>query len=418
MGSHTSTAGTGMGNDSVVRDSMQIHFPQREWLIRCALVLVCTGFWHSQLNYLSFPLLTFAWLIDGGWRRFDKAIRLPLVQAMFLLCALLLIGLSWSEPVPDGRMKWLKYFVLLIFIPFYLLLNKQRLPWALGGLAVGYASILALGVYQWLAVGGQGIPLLGMSYLSFSAMLGVGAVVAVSFACMSQSLKLQLCLGIAALLLLLVQFHQNARALLLATLISVTLLIFLRYKMAIKRMLGIMLFLTVTMTIFAWSSPVFEDRLMLLRNDIALLQQGDYNSSLGYRLAMWDVGVHAILNRPLTGYGTGMPAHYFDQIIVTYRDGLYRDLPKFQKTSHFHNDWVEIGVHIGVPGMLALLFLFWGWYQLFKTNQLVFLGVGLLSYLFLSGLTDTFLIFSRTPILLLIITATAIDWRQRRNIIG
>ncbi len=407
-----------MGNGSVVIDPMQIHFPQREWLIRCALVLICAGFWYSQLNYFSFPLLVFAWLIDGGWRRFNEALRLPVVQAMFLLCALLLIGLFWSESVPDGRMKWLKYFVLLIFVPFYLLLNKQRLPWALGGLAVGYAGVLALGVYQWLAVGVQGIPLLGMSYLSFSAMLGVGATVAVSFACMSQSLKLQVCLGIAALLLMLVQFHQNARALLLATLISVTLLIFLRYKMAIKRMFGIVLFLTVAMTIFAWSSPVFEDRLMLLRNDIALLQHGNYNSSLGYRLAMWDVGMHAILDRPLTGYGTGMPVHYFEQAIVTYKDGLYRDLPGFQKTSHFHNDWIEIGMHIGVPGMLVLLFLFWGWYQLFKANQLVFLGTGLLSYLFVAGLTDTFLIFSRTPILMLIITATAIDWRQRCNGIG
>jgi len=408
-----------MGNRSTVIDLMQSHSPQREWLIRCALVLVCAGFWYSQLNLFSFPLLTVTWLIDGGWRRFHEAIRLPLVQAIFLLCALLFIGLSWSETVPDGRMKWLKYFVLLIFVPFYLLLNKQRLPWALGGLAAGYAGVLALGVYQWLAVvGGQGVPLLGMSYLSFSAMLGAGAIVAASFACMSQSFKLQLCLGIVALLLMLVQFHQNARALLLATLISVTLLIFLRYKLAMKRMFGIVLFLAVAVTIFARSSPVFEDRLMLLKNDIALLQQDNYHSSLGYRLAMWDVGVHAILSRPLTGYGTGMAEHYFEQAIVTYKDGLYRDLPEFQTTSHFHNDWIEIGVHLGLPGMLVLIFLFWGWYQLFKTHQLIFLGAGLLSYLFLAGLTDTFLIFSRTPILLLIITAIAIGWRQRRNIIA
>jgi O-antigen ligase len=41
--------------------------------------------------------------------------------------------------------------------------------------------------------------------------------------------------------------------------------------------------------------------------------------------------------------------------------------------------------------------------------------MGLVAYVFLAGLTDTFLIFSRTQILLLIITAIAMRWRKKER---
>jgi O-antigen ligase len=88
-------------------------------------------------------------------------------------------------------------------------------------------------------------------------------------------------------------------------------------------------------------------------------------------------------------------------------------LPEFQHTSHYHNDWIEIGMHIGMLGISVLMFLFWSWYQAFKTGQLSVLGIGLVSYIFLAGLTDTFIIFSRTQILLLMITAIAMHWHKQ-----
>lgn len=389
---------------------MPTNITHQELLIRFVLVLVCLGFWRSEVNFVSFPLLGIAWLLDGGLYRLNQTIKEPFVQAILLLCTLLLLGLLWSELPGNGRMKWLKYFILLIFIPFYSLLNRERLPWAIGGLATGYLGVLFVGIYQWLAMGVQGIPLVGMSYLSFSAMLGVGAVVAVGFAEMSRSKKLGILLWIVAIALIFIQFHQNGRILLLATLIAVLLMAFLRYKIEIRRFIGILISVLIVAAIFAYSSPVFQDRLIQVKNDIELLQQGNYSSSLGYRLAMWDVGLHAIAERPLSGYGTGTPERYFDNTILTYKNGLYKDLPEFQKTSHYHNDWIEIGMHIGVPGMLALLFLYWGWYQAFKRSRLAILGAGLVSYIILAGFTDAFIIFSRTPVLLLLITGILMCW--------
>ena len=391
-------------------------FPSwQELFIRFALVFVCIAFWRGDLNIYSFSLLVIAWLMDGGLRRLYQALKLPLVQAIVLLCALLLIGLSWGELPDNGRMKWLKYFILLILIPLYSLLNKARMPWAIGGLVTGYLIVLALGIYQRLVTGEQGIALLNMSYLSFSAMLGTGAIAAVGLACASRSAVTAGALWIAALALIFIQFHQSGRALLLVALIAIVLQTYLRFRIDLRKFAGIFIALLIVAGIFAYSSPVFQERLLLIKNDIASLQQGHYNSSLGYRLAMWDVGLHAIAERPLTGYGTGMPGRYFDTTIQTYKGGLYKDLPVFQKTSHYHNDWIEIGMHVGISGMLALLFLYWAWYQAFKRSGLGVLGAGLVTYIVLAGMTDAFLIFSRMPVLLLTITAFAMSYHKQNN---
>ncbi len=391
-------------------------FPSwQELFIRFALFFVCIAFWRGDLNIYSFSLLVIAWLMDGGLRRLHQVLKLPLVQAIVLLCVLLLIGLSWGELPDDGRMKWLKYFILLILIPLYSLLNKARMPWAIGGLVTGYLIVLGLGVYQRLATGEQGIALLNMSYLSFSAMLGAGAIAAAGLACASRSAITGGMLWVVALTLIFIQFHQSGRVLLLATLMTIVLQVYLRFKIDIRKFAGIFIALLVAIGIFAYSSSVFQERLLLVKSDIELLQQGHYNSSLGYRLAMWDVGLHAITERPLTGYGTGMPGRYFDATIQTYKDGLYKDLPAFQKTSHYHNDWIEIGMHVGIPGMLALLFLYWGWYQAFKRSGLSILGAGLVTYIVLAGMTDAFLIFSRMPVLLLTITALAMSSYKQRT---
>ena len=391
-------------------------FPSwQELFIRFALVFVCIAFWRGDLNIYSFSLLVIAWLMDGGLRRLYQALKLPLVQAIVLLCALLLIGLSWGELPDNGRMKWLKYFILLTLIPLYSLLNKARMPWAIGGLVTGYLIVLALGIYQRLVTGEQGIALLNMSYLSFSAMLGTGAIAAVGLACASRSAVTAGALWIAALALIFIQFHQSGRALLLVALIAIVLQAYLRFRIDLRKFAGIFIALLIVAGIFAYSSPVFQERLLLIKNDIASLQQGHYNSSLGYRLAMWDVGLHAIAERPLTGYGTGMPGRYFDTTIQTYKGGLYKDLPVFQKTSHYHNDWIEIGMHVGISGMLALLFLYWAWYQAFKRSGLGVLGAGLVTYIVLAGMTDAFLIFSRMPVLLLTITAFAMSYHKQNN---
>ncbi|MDQ3185312.1 MAG: O-antigen ligase family protein, partial [Pseudomonadota bacterium] len=145
---------------------------------------------------------------------------------------------------------------------------------------------------------------------------------------------------------------------------------------------------------------------------IALSQQGRYGTSVGYRLAMWDVGLHGIAERPVFGHGTGMAADYFDKTVGTYKGGLYKDLPKFLKTYHYHNDWIEIGMHVGAIGLLAYALLLWNWVRTLSTHQLTALGAAFVCFVFLSGLAETLVFFRQTLRLLLALTAIFIGWQK------
>ncbi|MCX7184867.1 MAG: O-antigen ligase family protein [Nitrosospira sp.] len=387
----------------------------RDILAKFVLFFFGVALWHKGLSLFGGILLALAWVLDGSLHRLKQAIRRePLVLAILLFCTVLALGIFWSDDLRSGYNVWKKYAILLVFIPFLYLLNKERLPWAISGLLAGYSGVLFMGVYQWIIVGDTSLsfPLLKMSRTGFSGMLGIGVILAIYLAGANSSKKVKPLLWIFASLLLFIQFNQGARGVLLATLFSLLLLIFMRYRTRIKALLGVTVATLIVVGIFAYSSTSLENRLIEAQSDIELSQQGKYTSSSGYRLAMWDVGLHGIAQHPWFGHGTGMPSRYFDETVVTYKDGLYKDLPGWLKTYHYHNDWIEIGMQIGALGLLTYAFFLWSWFQTLRARQLTTLGAVLVCFVFVAGLVETLVFFRVILYLLLVITAIAIVWQK------
>ncbi len=356
-------------------------------------------------------VLVLAWLMDGGLSKFTHLLKEPLVLGVLVFCGVWLLGLLWSDFSVAFQGKWRRYFILLTFIPFFSLLNKARLPWAIGALISGYFSILVLGSYQWMMQGMQGIPWLDISYLGYSAALGIGVILAVFCGWTTSSKGNRLLSWLVALLLLFLQFNQSSRGLLVATLTALLLMIVLRYRIEGKMLVGGVISVIAITVLFAISSNVFHERLIQASTDLRLFQQGNYQTSLGYRLAMWEIGLRGIAEHPVLGHGTGMARQYFEESVTTYKDGIYKNLPEFQETVHFHNEWIEIGIHLGFLGILAFIFLLWCWFQAFKRHRMSLLGGAIVCYVVMAGLTHVFLLYNRIPPLLLAVTAMAICWQ-------
>lgn len=134
----------------------------RELLVRFALVFFCFALWPKGFMYWGVALLVVAWLVDGGLFRFRGLLKEPLVLGILVFCGVWVVGLLWSDLAVAFQDRWRKYFLLLAFLPLYSLLNKERLPWAVGGLAGSYSTMVALGGYSWSMQGMQGVPLFGM----------------------------------------------------------------------------------------------------------------------------------------------------------------------------------------------------------------------------------------------------------------
>ena len=165
-------------HDKVVNPSSLLRNAQ-VWQNTLAKFVLCffgIALWSKPLSLGACILLTVVWILDNGPRRLSQIIKEPLVLAILILCTLLALGTLWGDYPESGRLKWTRYFAFLVFIPLLALSNKERLPWAMGGLVMGYTVVLLIGIYQCVISGEQGIPALDISYLTFSSMLGIGVI--------------------------------------------------------------------------------------------------------------------------------------------------------------------------------------------------------------------------------------------------
>ena len=380
----------------------------RDVLAKSVLFFFGIALWYKGLSFYAYYLLPLAWVIDGGLARAGETFREPLAIGMLLLCFVLALGILWSDHPDLGFKVWRRYFAFLVFIPYLGLLNKERLPWAINGALLGYFGALLIGLYHWLVMGVQGIPALGMPYLHFSSMLGIGVILALYLTGTSKNKTGKALFWVLALFLLFIQFNQNARGILVATLISSVFLVFFLYRKKLSRLFTFIAILSFAASFSAYNSSSFEERLSQTRQDIELLEQENFTSSIGDRLAHWVVGLHGIAEHPFVGHGMGAATRYFEKTVETYKGGIYRDLTEFHDTYHYHNDWIEIGMQLGLFGVMTYAFFLWSWFQTLKRHQLVVLAAALLCFIFLSGLTDTLVFFRQTFYLLLVITAIGI----------
>lgn len=388
----------------------------RERFIRFSLIFFCFALWQKWSFFYAFFLLSGAWILDGGFRNIKQLIKEPLIQGILVFCGIITIGLLWGDYIETNQNKWKKYFILLTFIPFFALLdkNKARFPWVSNAFLIIYCSVALTGAYQYFVQGLTGVPVLDISYLSFSAILGVGVITTIFLAQMSPTTLQNMIWWFISMLMLLLQFNQGARTILFATVIAAIILIFFMSQQKRKmRLIGISSFISLILLLMATNS-VMQERLSLVGDDWAAIKLGNYETSLGYRLAIWDIGLNGIREQPWIGYGTGNPEVYFEKEVQTYKDGIYRNLPAFQKTSHYHNDWIEVGMHVGGLGIIALAFFMFSWLRIFKENQLSNLGIAFVSYVVLAGMTDTFLLYNRVPPILLVITALLVCWQRSK----
>ena len=383
----------------------------RDLSAKAALFIFGIVLWHKGSAIAAGSLLVLVWILCGGLRQIKSVVKEPLVVAILSLCGVLLLGILWSDWPNSGRFRWDRYLALMIFIPYLSLLNKDRLFWAVGGVVIGYLGILLVGLYYLFFLGEGWIPLLKMAYLHFSLGIGVGVLLAIYWAGISENRRVVMLMFVVASFLLFIQFNLNGRGPLLATCTTLILLLFLLHRHQLKKLLGILTVVTVMMGAFAYHSGTFQSRFSLIETELVQSEQGENLTSVGYRRAFYEIGLNAIAQRPWFGYGTGMAQKAFAENAEVYQEGRFKDAASFHNL-HYHNDLIEMGVYLGLLGISAYLFLLWGWFQSLRVRGLTVLGATLVCFIFMAGLTDVILIYGQIPSLLLAITAIAIIWQR------
>ncbi|WP_161569623.1 O-antigen ligase family protein [Veronia nyctiphanis] len=94
-----------------------------------------------------------------------------------------------------------------------------------------------------------------------------------------------------------------------------------------------------------------EARVAQTKWEFSRISQGNLESSVGWRLGMWEVGYNWVKESPLLGIG-------YSQIKPkAERDDLNERVRFYITNSHFHNQFIDILVRNGLLGLV--IFLFW-----------------------------------------------------------
>lgn len=127
-----------------------------------------------------------------------------------------------------------------------------------------------------------------------------------------------------------------------------------------------------------------------------VIYQNDYHTSGGIRLALWKVGGEIIAEHPFGGTGIGGQYLALEQKMA---DAKYKDITFIQKfaKSHYHNEYIEMGVQGGITGLVLFISLFMSlMYSLWRNQVNIGLGFGVVALVMTALLTHNFFGISKT----------------------
>lgn len=155
------------------------------------------------------------------------------------------------------------------------------------------------------------------------------------------------------------------------------------------------------------NSPI-QKRLVAFNEDKEkILETGNYNSSVGGRVLMWENALQEFKNAPFTGIGT--TKLYQSNCIVYKQECL----------AHAHSVYLQTLAAHGLLGLSAILFIFFAPIIFFiqeirnkKNRKIYFLstsGVIFISYIMICSLTDLYFMIKGTTMLYYLVVFTLIS---------
>ncbi|ESY71539.1 O-antigen ligase family protein [Mesorhizobium sp. M0051] len=114
----------------------------------------------------------------------------------------------------------------------------------------------------------------------------------------------------------------------------------------------LLLLVAVGVVVAAFGFQAISGRVAFLHSDWnALGAQGNYDSSLGIRLALWEIGLKAFHDMPLFGHGVGATQSLIKQ-------GFHDQFAMDAGFNHFHNGFLTALVQAGILGAATLAAIF------------------------------------------------------------
>ncbi len=299
------------------------------------------------------------WLLSGDLKKFpDLLTTSPAIQASSLLFLLFLIGMFYSPAGWEEIIDNLKKYRELVYIPLVIsLMNGHPRDRRRAVIAFAAGCITLLLVSYGMSAGLLPTDRYGNSLVYhithnfFMAILAFGAAHAL---CETGERKGRLFwAAVLAATVINILYFAPGRTGMITFLFLI--LLFIRQRASWKTgLLSLVLFALAVGGVFA-TSPSFSGRMQAAITEIRTYRPGMARTSMGQRLDWWYDSWQLIRQEPIFGHGTGSFALTHDELIRKAR---------VKPTDNPHNEYLFIGVQLGLVGMAAFLGLFIAqWYS-------------------------------------------------------
>jgi O-antigen ligase len=234
---------------------------------------------------------------------------------------------------------------------------------ACSGALVAYRDIHSLGLER--STGYTG----GIQFGNIGLMLGVFSAAGLVWAARSlpkgaAKATCLLVLGLASVAGLYISITSGSRGGWVAVPVAVVLfavaLVPARY--AVRAVLGLAVACALAAAI-AWQVPMVQERYTQVVSDLNDLSHGEYDTSVGLRIGVWQAAIAMVAEHPLAGWGD---AGYHAELLNGAREGRYA--PAIEVLANTHNTYLEAWVKYGALGIVAVVGMFISSFLLFARN--------------------------------------------------
>ena len=313
-------------------------------------------------------LLFISWLFSEdfksrvGFLKSDRTIFYILAFVGFSLLSLL-----WSENIPSGIYYIRKYWYFLSIFVIAAVVEKRYLHYMISAFLSGMllSEIISYGVFfeLWSFKNATvDFPNPFMSHIQYSMFLAFTSLLLLSRIFYEKSFKPKIFYTLFFMTTTANLFINAGRTGQSAFALSLFIVGFLHVKNKIIAFLGMSVLLFGILFASYTISPNFKARVDAGASDIQnIISKEDYCSSIGLRLAVWQIGGEIFSKEPLLGIGVTNDMNALKQSI----DNEHPNMECAKIMPSYHNFYVQTAVHLGLIGLFSYMMIF---YSLLKSG--------------------------------------------------
>jgi len=319
---------------------------------------------------LSFPvalktpiliLLILFWITDR--KKYDlKFVDLRNISiAMGIFLFYIIISSFWSDAsVKEIFTGIKKYWYFLPMFIIYKYIKKEYILYTISSFLLGMllSEIISYGIIfsLWkVRLGSPENPSMFLHHIQYSVFLSLTAIILFFKALYEDDKKIKFLYFIFFTTVTVNLFFNVGRTGYITFLAGMFISLFSIYRLKLKVILSTVISSVAIVTLVYSVSPNFQKRVGNGIDDIQKLsQKGNFDTSIGARLALWIAAEDIFEKAPVLGVGISNHLHKKDEFATSAGHEKFNFLLKIE---HFHNSFLEILTQFGLIGLSLFIYI-------------------------------------------------------------